>query len=274
MHAPASVAFDDDWMTIWITGDLGDGPSCQGRPLYLSDMVDLRAPLTPRQLEILRWVAAGCPDGVMEGHGHKILATALDSRGMITISKKDGDWRASLTDRGRYYLDHDAYPPAEPASAEPAQRSTTSRAIEQLDSASIVGEELIAKLVAAGGVITIDTRADPTNYREQIDAARRWKKIPPGQQLIYEGAEGTAWHVYELRLEAVPAWWTAELVPIPVPDQMRGPTRSSPPCGTATPFEASRVGPAFLRMTGAAGQGHRERRTRRLPGGPVGDLPV
>ncbi|WP_161849191.1 hypothetical protein [Frankia sp. ACN1ag] len=40
-------------------------------------MVDLRAPLNARQLEVLRWINDGCPDGVMDGHSHKVTASAL-----------------------------------------------------------------------------------------------------------------------------------------------------------------------------------------------------
>ena len=32
------------------------------------------------QVAVLRWIANGCPDGVMPGYAHKITAAALRSR--------------------------------------------------------------------------------------------------------------------------------------------------------------------------------------------------
>jgi hypothetical protein len=34
----------------------------------------LTDPLNDRQLEVLRWIANGCPDGIMTGHAYKTTA--------------------------------------------------------------------------------------------------------------------------------------------------------------------------------------------------------
>src|SRR5689334_9941469 len=73
-------------------------------------MVDFRAPLNDGQLEVLRWIAQGCPDGVMKGHSHKRIAIALQDRRLVKISKKGGIWRAETTDAGHHYLEHGDYP--------------------------------------------------------------------------------------------------------------------------------------------------------------------
>ena len=39
--------------------------------------------LDNKQVAVLRWVAAGCPDGVMQGESHKVSAAALRSRGLV-----------------------------------------------------------------------------------------------------------------------------------------------------------------------------------------------
>ena len=66
-------------------------------------------PLNPRQLEVLQWIADGCPDGVTAEPTYKTSAAALKSRHLATVSKRGG-WHAALTDAGRYYLAHGEYP--------------------------------------------------------------------------------------------------------------------------------------------------------------------
>src|SRR5262249_3048231 len=44
-------------------------------------------------------------------HGHlRHTANALRDRGLITISKRGGVWRAEMTKDGRFYLDHGHHP--------------------------------------------------------------------------------------------------------------------------------------------------------------------
>lgn len=42
--------------------------------------------LNETQMAVLRWIAAGCPNGVMEGHEHRISAAALRTRELVRIS--------------------------------------------------------------------------------------------------------------------------------------------------------------------------------------------
>jgi len=84
-------------------------------------MVDRHALLKPSQVAVLQWIADGCPDGVMQGHSYKTTAVALQDRRLVTISRKGGTWRATLTQGGGYYLQHGAYP------ANPRGASVTTR---------------------------------------------------------------------------------------------------------------------------------------------------
>jgi hypothetical protein len=63
-----------------------------------------RKTLTDRQVEILRWIGDGCPEGVMDGDNHRISAAALRRRGLIKISGRGPTWKAQLTEAGRKYL--------------------------------------------------------------------------------------------------------------------------------------------------------------------------
>jgi hypothetical protein len=66
-----------------------------------------------RQLSVLRWIADECPERGMTDSSYKISAVALRNRGLAAVSKRGG-WHASITDAGRHYLDHGAYPGSPP----------------------------------------------------------------------------------------------------------------------------------------------------------------
>lgn len=72
--------------------------------------VRLTDPLNAKQLDVLRWIADGCPDGVMSDGTHKLTARALHSRRLVTITKRKGSWSATMTSTGHYYLEHGRYP--------------------------------------------------------------------------------------------------------------------------------------------------------------------
>lgn len=61
--------------------------------------------LNEAQRRVLRWVATGYPDGVMEGYSHRVSAAALRSCGLVRITGRGQSWRAELTDAGRALVD-------------------------------------------------------------------------------------------------------------------------------------------------------------------------
>ncbi|MDF1705051.1 MAG: excisionase [Aeromicrobium sp.] len=68
-----------------------------------------------RQLEVLQWVADGCPEGRWpDGDtSHKMSANALKSRRLVKIRKGtsvEKRWEATITEAGRHYLEHGDYP--------------------------------------------------------------------------------------------------------------------------------------------------------------------
>jgi hypothetical protein len=91
-------------------------------------MVNLTAPLNARQMEVLRWIADGCPDGVMKDFTYKTTAIALQSRRLVTIDRKRGIWRAEATEKGQYYLRHRAYPTGQQSASSAHRRPIASAA--------------------------------------------------------------------------------------------------------------------------------------------------
>ena len=55
--------------------------------------------LNEQQIHALRWIAAGCPAGVMEGYGHRVSAAALRTRGLVRMWGRASNWHAEPTER-------------------------------------------------------------------------------------------------------------------------------------------------------------------------------
>ena len=203
---------------------------------YTEPVTRTFSPLNDRQLEVLRWVGDGCPDGVMEGYSYKTTAVALENRRLVTLSKKGGVWLAALTDAGAYYLQHHTYPsdplsawrripvrpdplgpsPATPMQAQPRPRTVPGVAEPKTPSPT---EQLISELITNGEVRV--SGPDQAKYEARMAAAIRYGKVPEGKQLV---AEGDRWsREYVIRLQEAPAWLHAPLDPIPVPATLRRP---------------------------------------------------
>lgn len=215
--------------------------------------MDFRAPLNDRQLDVLRWIVHGCPEGVMEGHLHKHIAIALQDRKLVKISKGGGTWRAIASDAGRHYVEHGSYPeglwtspqspprpvlsptapprhprpptPAEPKSgtsgAGPEITAHASRRSDVPPKRRPVTEQLIADVIAAGGELRVNADDDKINYDQRVAAAIRHGKVPEGKLLIIE--RGKTWRDRIIRLQDPPEWMTAVLAPIPVSATLRKP---------------------------------------------------
>jgi hypothetical protein len=67
-------------------------------------MVGPQIKLNDAQLAVLRWVAEGSPEKVMEGYAHRLSAAALRSRGLVKISGRGPAWRARITPEGESFL--------------------------------------------------------------------------------------------------------------------------------------------------------------------------
>lgn len=205
----------------------------------------LTDPLNNRQIEVLRWIAAGCPDGVMAGHSHKTTARALQARRLITISKGNGEWFASVTDAGSHYLEHGSFPPkgtspnvlARTVAARPgpgSHRSEIRPALPPQSSPAKASQppklsrtdQLVKDVAAAGGVLEVSEGSDyDRGYRldQLVRTANRLGKTPPGKRLVRNVvSDGTSWlhrRVFVV-LDDGPAGTDAPLLPVPVLDQV------------------------------------------------------
>jgi hypothetical protein len=57
--------------------------------------------LNNKQVNVLRWVRDGCPAGIFtEGYEHRIIARALERRGLVKITGSGSSWEAVATEAG------------------------------------------------------------------------------------------------------------------------------------------------------------------------------
>src|SRR5438045_4101027 len=63
-----------------------------------------RANLSAAQVELLRWIERGSPEGRYSDYSHRISAAALRTRGLVKISGHGPSWSVELTPRGAAVL--------------------------------------------------------------------------------------------------------------------------------------------------------------------------
>lgn len=165
-------------------------------------------PLSERQATLLRRIGDGDDLSGADGVAQRTSARSLQNRGLVEVSRRNGSWRATVTDAGRFYLDHghhpedpdrrppDAEQPPAPPPKRPLQagsRQPTSKA-SGADSAAAgplveQARELIAEVRRDGGTLRLeapdaDTRA---RYRRMIHAAKQYNLVPEGFHLKHTG---------------------------------------------------------------------------------------
>lgn len=193
---------------------------------------------------VLTWVRDGCAADVYGDWSHRVSARALHNRGLIKVSGHGPDWSATLTDDGRYYLEHDSYPNevqdhsadspqpssiADPRrSNEPATRRAASQSSSRKRSKSAAStkqpgktEQLLLALDAADGHRLVVPRNEEATYRRLASLAKGRGLIPDGMQLTIAWASRDQSSV---TLEPLPEWQTRILAPIPVPGRLHNPS--------------------------------------------------
>lgn len=158
----------------------------------------LSSTLTDRQLEVLRWIAEGCPPHSWPDHSYKTTALALQNRRLVTVSKRNG-WNAAVEPAGQYYLDHGFYPdghfrtpkrrsraqrtPADAPDLATPSRPPTARL-------TVSPRELVDQLLADGPIeITVPTADERAAWRRTIHAALGSGLIPEGKFLRHSGRD-------------------------------------------------------------------------------------
>ncbi|WP_176482066.1 hypothetical protein [Streptomyces albidoflavus] len=198
--------------------------------------------LNERQRDVLDWVGQGCPEGVWPDSTHKVSAQALQSRGLIKVTKRRGHWNAQLTDRGRQCLaDGDT------TTVQKVRTNYTDQLLEELRA----NNNILIKPVESG--------PHAVNWASRVSAARQSGKIPHTQEIrgkqTYRG--------YEIKLVDIPAWRLAELTPVPVPARLTclhsvvtALQNQAQIMGLTTPVQVRALRIVQAHITAAESQGH------------------
>lgn len=168
--------------------------------------------LSDRQLAVLERVGAGDdlsgPDGVPDRRS----AVSLQDRGLVTVRRGGGQWRAEITDGGRYYLANGRHPDAPSDTEAPARQRDVDKSSESSSAGTATTAkrrppkataEVAAKRRAAvarllqdlreSGWVVFESPSDDevAELRRTIDFAKRHGLEPPGRRIqktsMYDG---------------------------------------------------------------------------------------
>lgn len=160
--------------------------------------------LNERQLLLLQRI--GGDDEPVTAANPELANTvyALRVRGLVTTPRKNGVWRAEITDAGRFYLENGCHPEtpgltgAQTRSQQPKPGSRNKPAPVEAGSAKPRASmpanhaaELIKRLQAEGGTLHIPD-PDPgtrARYRSALYAAKQPGIVPEGHHLLHTGRD-------------------------------------------------------------------------------------
>lgn len=155
----------------------------------------MNRPVNDRQLEVLRWIADGCPEGKWadDDNVHKISAAALKSRGLATVTGHGRTWTAMVTDAGTHYLEHGNYPPSvTPPTAVTAGRHARREKRPNLDLSEGASETLseakaLIQQLQEQRQLTVPDPEESVRarYRRVLHACRVHYLVPDGQELLF-----------------------------------------------------------------------------------------
>src|SRR5438046_561963 len=95
-------------------------------------------PLSDRQFLLLKRIGEGDDLSGSDGVSFRISARGLQSRRLVTVSRRGGTWRATINDAGRFYLEHGFHPDhpdrrSSDVAAKASARHTDPRAVRTTD---------------------------------------------------------------------------------------------------------------------------------------------
>jgi hypothetical protein len=149
--------------------------------------------LSQRQLEVLKWVADGSPDGVWTDFTYKTVAYGLAGRHLVVVQRRRNSWRTTtITAQGTYYLQHGSYPQADASGGRrsPGRDAPMLAPERSGPSASVSPQSLIDDLQADGTMTLTDpTASTRAAYRSAISRAITERLVPDGYALRHSGRD-------------------------------------------------------------------------------------
>lgn len=157
-------------------------------------------PLSSRQLQVLRWISEGCPDGVWSNFSYKTTAYALAARGLVVVRRSRRQWTATITQAGSFYLAHGHYrsgPEHGAANAAVSPRDPD-------DAIVSLAEQLVAELASENGIVVVraPSQTQCARYRRAIHRLIVRGQVPDGFVLRHTGRDAGDLTIRLIRAEA------------------------------------------------------------------------
>ncbi len=149
---------------------------------------------TERQIEVLQWIADGCPDGVMTDPKSKVSAYALDSRNLVRIRRRKNPWIAEITDPGKQLLADGgavAMTSAESALSAPSALPPSPARLPREPKAPVKSatQQMMDRLLMEH---TIEfTSAEMRSYKRLVSVARQKKLFPDDMEIVLSSTWST-----------------------------------------------------------------------------------
>jgi hypothetical protein len=142
--------------------------------------------LTLAQFDLLRWIDAGCKEGVYEGTSHRVSARSLHNCGLAHVTGKSATWNVIITPEGTRLLEVEAS--RVEAERIRIRREAEIKAQKEREKQRLRDRavKLLHDVTAAGGRLDLETAfpaEEVTNLcrRLQLSGA-----LPFGQRLAHE----------------------------------------------------------------------------------------
>lgn len=157
-------------------------------------------PLSSRQLQVLRWISEGCPDGVWSDFSYKTTAYALSARGLVVVRRRRKQWSATITQEGAFYLAHGHYR----RGPEPGAANAVLPPRDRDDDIAGLAEHLVAELEAGNGIVVVGapSQTQRARYRRAIHRLIVRGQVPAGYVLRHTGRDAGDLTVRLIRAEA------------------------------------------------------------------------
>lgn len=173
---------------------------CQRKRRRYDDHMHRWPRLNDRQLALLTRIGEGTDPVTSDSPDLARTAQVLKERGLITMPKEGGRWKAEIAEAGRFYLQHGHHPdrpeptprttaaataPREPESPEPETPAEPKPRVQRVPkvrqpSSADIGAALIAEVQAAGRFLRIRIRVMPSELRTDGRSMRRGSALLPG----------------------------------------------------------------------------------------------
>ncbi|OBY29615.1 hypothetical protein [Mycolicibacter kumamotonensis] len=157
-------------------------------------------PLSSRQLQVLRWISEGCPDGVWSDFSYKTTAYALSARGLVVVRRRRKQWAATITQEGAFYLAHGHYR----SGPEPGAANAAMPPRDPDDDILSLAEQLVAELRSGNGIVVVraPSQTQRARYRRAIHRLIIRGQVPDGFVLRHTGRDAGDLTIRLIRAEA------------------------------------------------------------------------